>query len=354
MPSWRSMFLAVADLHLSNTPIMGRDRLKLGLQLLDECFWLAEERGLRDLFVIGDLLDAKNKIQKETLIGLYRLLLKHHQRGRVRLHWIRGNHESFDRADPEQTLMDLYSEVCHVVSKPEIVSTSRIGHVFCLPWYPADTFKRYSLELAKVAGTFVEGPKVLMFHAGLREGRISFSNIQPPQRLNGFDLVPDRYDMCLGGDYHMFQQLRDYENIFYLSAPVPMTFGDEGNRGPWLVDPFNSTLEDLVLPTRYPSFQKWILSDDGDLSLPGYRAEDYNRIFAPEFLHAKLSVLYPGAQVLRLQKEQRQLELAGSRLAMEDVQDMDLLLSRWMEKQGLDSAHRELYHTYGKELLTDG
>lgn len=343
------MFVCTADLHLSNTPILGRNRLTLGLQLLDDCFWLAEDRGVKDLFVVGDLIDSKNKIQKETLIELYQLLRKHHRRGKVRLHWIRGNHESFDKAHPEQSLMELYSEVCDTITRPKVLTLGGYS-VLCLPWYPAETFKRLALELAYLVGP--NDPAVLLFHAALREGRMAFSNIQIPQRVNGSDLVPDRYVMCLGGDYHMFQQLRDYDNIFYLSAPTAHTFGDEGNRGPWLVDPIACTLDDLELPHRYPQFQRWTLLDDGDLSLPGYRPDDFNRIFAPDFLHGKLHVLYPDAQILRLQKDVRKLELTGGRLAAEDTEDMGQVLMRWVEKQGVDSAHRERYHTYGKGLLS--
>lgn len=342
-----------ADLHVSNRLICGRSRLEVSMRVLEDQVLLAQQHNVKHIFWLGDVLDKKHGTPRSVLRAVYRFLKKVKYKTDIKIHILRGNHETPDNSDPHDTLLELFSEVCHVVSRPGILELGDT-RFYLLPWYPAGDYIRMARAYAKKAratrGT--AGLRhVLLTHVGLREGRISPSNIQLPQRVSLSHLYPNIFDLIILGDYHAHQFLAD--NAFYVGAPVAHLFGDEGMVGPWLVDTTAMDVESLVLPHRPPDFRKWVVTDPADLVLHGYRADDYNRIFAPGIALQALRVMYPGADLRVLESTSTSVDFSASRLTADDARNPERLLERFLKLRGRDGAELARLKAVGLQLLKE-
>lgn len=319
-------FLCTGDVHASSKIILGRERLPVIMQWLDDCLELCRREHIEHFFWAGDVIDQKHGVNREVLLSLHGWLQKASIEG-LRVHWIRGNHETPRNNAPNDTLMKMFSEVCDVITTPKIM---KLGEVIiaCMPWYPSDPYKRNLRNVVRIVKK-QNGPKVLITHVGLREGRCSPSNIQLPQRVGVRDLYPAEWDMVLVGDYHRSQQLA--ANVLYMGSPMQHTFGDEGHDGPWVFNE-GGILTNLraKLMNRYPQFRKWRLDPSADIGdLPGYDGRDYNWITcSAEHLKA-VETLYPGARVRPSQATDKPVDLSGSRLSSADVGDPVKLIDRY-------------------------
>lgn len=334
-------FMSSGDLHLHSRNVGGRPRLPVMMGWLDECLALCVRFQTEHLFLAGDVLDSKHGIERETLLAWFQWLVKARLEG-VEVHWLRGNHETPRNNAPKDTLMQLFSEVCDVICVPK---TIRLGEtlVGCLPWFPADVFKTYARKLtayAKAAGDTRR--RILVSHVGLRDGRVSPSNIQLPQRVGVRDLLPAEWDLILLGDYHNTQSIGETGHVLYMGSPLPHTFGDFNHAGPWLVHDEGKDHElKLVnlqskLATRYPVFQKYDLAEGSDLTVPGYDSRDYNRITCPAADLAEVKLMYPTADVLVSAATNKPIDTSGSRLSSKDAQDPQKAMKRYLAIRKID------------------
>lgn len=342
--------LVTADVHITDRVVCGRSRLEVGERLLMDIAALAVHHKVRHVFFNGDLWDKKHGTPRAVLRVIYRCL-KHmkYQLG-LQVHWIRGNHETPDNSDPHDTMMSLFGEVCHTVIRPAILDLPA-AKFFLLPWYPAQTFIKHAQTLAIKARGKRGKPNILLAHVGLREGRVSPSNIQLPQRVSVTNLYPEFYDVVLLGDYHSHQMLKD--NVLYTGAPIPHLFGDEGySEGPWLLETENMDMGTLELPNGYPKFRKWALTEPGTVTIPGYSPADYNRIYAPVTSHQSLRVMYPGAE-LRILSVETKLDMSQSRISAEEARDPAVLVERFLSLRGKVGEEATLLKETALELIRE-
>ena len=339
-----------ADLHLSSKMIQGRPRLPVSMQLMADLIKLCQINGAKYLFLLGDVLDQKMPIPYDVVCDLYKFFLTVKNSTQIKIVWLRGNHETPYKTDPLKSVITLFSEVVHVVNTEEVIEIDR-NFFYCLPWFPENAFIKKAQDFAVMAHADRAKRKFLFTHVGLKEGRVSASNIQIPQRVGVSHLHPEMYDLVLLGDYHAHQAVGD--NVFYLGAPIPHCYGDTDIMGPWLLDTDAMEMDPLVLPTRPPQFSRWTVLDDGCLVLPGYRPDDYNRIEAAPRLVESVRIRYPDADLRVLDAGEAEPDLGGSRLSASDVSDPSRLLERYIEYVRVKEEDKVRLKGIGATLLTE-
>ena len=344
--------LFTADVHVSDHYIQQRPRLPVYEKLLDDIFTVAKFRQAQHIVVIGDLMHQKNKVPRDVYLLIYRWMVRclNHS---ITVHYIRGNHESPSRHEPDRDcMMELYSEVCKVYIEPGILHIG--GRKFvCLPYYPA-------VEFIGIVDGYLEqlGNKsedcVLLAHVGLAEGSTSPSNFYPKQDVSVKDLKPDRWAAVLCGDYHASQKLA--RNVMYLGAPIPHTYGDFNIKGLWLMD--TDTLKTVAIPpVGYPQFHQPVVTQmDGLNPFAGMDLEkDYIRCrVAPHLLEAVRGAYgTPDIDFLPLGAEGvATVDTSDSRISMEDAASPAKLVGRWMDHCKItDEAERESLAVVGLEFL---
>lgn len=333
--------------------IQGRPRLPVSMHLMADLVKLCQINNVRHLFLLGDVLDQKMPIPYEVVFELYKFLLTVKKCTQVKVTWLRGNHETPYKADPLKSVTTLFSEVAHVVNVEEVIEIDR-NFFYLLPWFPENDFVKKAQDFAVMAHSDRAKRKFLFTHVGLKEGRVSASNIQIPQRVGVSHLHPEMYDLVLLGDYHAHQAVGD--NVFYLGAPIAHCYGDTDIMGPWLLDTDALEMDPLVLPTRPPQFQRWTVLDDGGLELPGYRPEDYNRITVAPRLLESIRIRYPEADLRPADDEAEDggaPDLSGSRLSSEDVSNPSRLLERYLEHLRVKEEDKVRLKGIGTTLLTE-
>lgn len=294
--------ITTGDLHIRNRK--GSRDLALGIQLLRDLECLATDHKTRTIILNGDVWDQKDSTklpELDVLTTIYRELVRLRTRG-FRVVWIRGNHESPLRTHPTRSLMSLFSRVCTVVLRPTRIRG--LGwNTWLLPWYPGPTFRKLLGVVGKAALT-VPGKRYIIAHIGIKEGVVSPSNYRVNQEVSIYDFGWKIWDMALLSDYHAHQSLassRLDEDMFYLGAPRPQTFGDFSNLGAWLVNFRLATAEPLALPSIYPAFETYEVKGLDDLPLDGYSTTNFNRIRVVEELRDHVRRMYPEARLISLE-----------------------------------------------------
>lgn len=341
-------FIATADLQISDRTVYGRPRLPIFKNLLDDLDLLCQRHKVRHLFLLGDVLDQKNHHPREVLLLVYRWL-QTMQKRKVAVWWLRGNHESPSRTEPEESVVLLYANMCRVINRPEVTMVEDTLFTF-LPWYPVETFVDESHRLAlRVHEETFPGRKVLLSHVALKEGRVSEQGMKVQTKVGFADLYPEFYDMVLLGDYHAHQFLGD--RVVYLGAPIPHTFGDWGIEGPWLIDTEELSMEPLCLPSTYPRFCRYEVHKLED-RLPDYDPRDYNQIRTLPSLIGKVKQCYPDADVRPL-VDDVEVDLSGSRMKLSDLSNPENLCRRYLDFKlpKLSEKEKEPYLQILRELL---
>ena len=356
-----SRFLCTADIHISNRTVCanaasgGMSRLGTYMKVMEDLVTLAKHHGTRHVFLVGDVLDKKHGTPREVLRSLYRFFRKVKYRTDVKFHYLRGNHETPDNSNPHDTVMDLFGEVVHVASRPAVLEWQDTS-LYLLPWYPENTMIAVARKMALKARAMQKiehGSRkhILLAHVGVKEGRISSSGFEIPQRVSLSHLYPSIFDLIMLGDYHCHQWLSS--NAMYVGAPLSHIFGDEGYVGPWLVDTNSMEVESLTLPTRPPKHVQWRITDPEALVIPGYDAFDHNRIYGPATCLHALRVMYPAADVLletalpaEVQNSSTMIQLKGAELT-----DPTKLIPRYLLSRGKAASESKLLVELGLDLI---
>ena len=97
--------LLLADVHLTDRPVMGRPRLEVGLRVMDQAYRVACGHQAQRIVILGDLLDSKIRISIDVL---YELRAFFAERPKIIWEWLRGNHEAPDRQDPEKSIITFF------------------------------------------------------------------------------------------------------------------------------------------------------------------------------------------------------------------------------------------------------
>ena len=294
--------IITGDVHIKNRK--GTRDLALGVQLLRDLERLATDNHTKTIILNGDTWDQKDSTklpELDVLTTLYRELVRLRTLG-FRVILVRGNHEAPLRSHPERTLLSLFARVCTVVIRP--TRLRGIGWVsWILPWYPGPTFKRV-LTFAGQSALKEPGRSYLIAHIGVKEGTVSPSNHRVNQEVSIYDFGWKVWDMVLLSDYHAHQTLaseRVDEDMFYLGAPRPQTFGDFSNVGVWHVNWRTAECRSLALPSIYPEFKTYEVRGLSDLPLLGYTTSNFNRIRVVQELNDHIRRMYPDSSRIALE-----------------------------------------------------
>jgi hypothetical protein len=328
--------LLTADLH-ANRRLPGN--LEHSMRVYSDMGYLCEAYGLTTLIVAGDILDAKYAFDLELLLRLRAELLALKAKG-IHVILLPGNHDKPRPQDPEYTPLALLQDVATVLFHPWLHRGEDYTLVL-MPWFPPEQFKAlvkaYTMEVMRFPG-----PKYLITHVGLNEGKVSPSNrsVEQPVRLE--DLYPNVYTEIYLGDYHAFQEVS--RNCRYLSSPIPHTFGDWNNVGVWVLD-LPGSHRAVRLPSRYPEFKRWRIGQKEDLPLPGYDKRDRHRIEAPLDLLGTVKLFHPEAEVEGIEGE---IVVEGTRLEDPAAKPPEQIAGEWLKMKGYA---KKVYDPLIKEYL---
>lgn len=345
-------FLAAGDVHLADKMILGRPRLPVVMKFLAELVKMAQIKKAKWIFFLGDLIDQKKGTPRSVLVTLYHFLRTVKEETGITVVWIRGNHETPDKENPQDTLMTLFADVCLSVIEEQVLRAKGVTF-FLLPWFPENEFIKRAEGLARQV-LREKQPCVLLSHVGVKEGRLSASNVPEEKDVRYVSinhLHPDLYDIVLLGDYHAHQQVAD--NAWYTGAPMKHNHGDHDCFGPMLVEIGDTvTAEILTMPSRCPDFCQWRIVEESGLALPGYDPNDYNRIESTPDLYERARVRYPGADHLMLFVPPK-INTTELRLTKEDFEDLPVLLEKWLKYQGVEENEYDKLKAMGMTCLAE-
>lgn len=338
--------IVTGDIHLRDGPFP--EDLEIGLQILEDCAYLAKVHDTKVIIINGDLLHRKNDTPLAVLLPLYRKLESLRARGYLVV-WSRGNHESPWKSDPHRTVMTLFSNVCHTVIMPKTIEAAN-STIWILPWYEGHDFRRLLNEVRKKALLCPSRRKIVIAHIGVTEGSVSPSNFRVQQDVSLKDFSPDLFDLIILGDYHMHQYLGDDRRVVYLGSPIPLTFGDGDTVGPWLLDLLpEPRLTPLDLPTIYPKYNTYEIRKPEELTIPFYNHEDRNRIHCTPSMSSRVETIYPDAEIEYL--EESTLVLSTGRLEGVTEGDYEAVFREFHASKGWDKTHMKLGLEYLRRCI---
>jgi DNA repair exonuclease SbcCD nuclease subunit len=317
---------------------MGRPRLPVYQNLLRDISALADTWKCSSVVVAGDLLDQKNKPPLEVLLATLSWMRK----SSSPIFWLRGNHESPSKEDPEKSVMTLFSSYCEPILESGSHSFGR--PVYFLPWYPAERYLE-EVEKAKEWARQQSAKPILFTHVGLKEGSTSPSNFHPPSSVSVADLEPSLWGVVIVGDYHAHQFLAP--NVFYTGAPIPHNFGDFDIKGVWVLDTEKLTVQPVKL-SGFPEFVQW---DSTEGSKPSWGKDDYVRIYAAPDKIESLRAEYPDADVRVKVDEKTAVLPTDSRMSLDATASHDVLVSRYLEYKNIEGEQAECLKAVGLEIL---
>lgn len=323
--------LVCADLHIASK------HLDRGIELLRQLKDLANLNNLDAIFVLGDFLDEKDKHSLSLSLAVHKML-KSIKAEKMPLYWIRGNHELPYANRPNHSIIHMFSEVCHVVSTPQIVSGKDYS-LYLLPWFPADKFITAAKTLSRSTYESTGKNRFLLAHVGLDQTKVNTSDLRISSGVGLKDLCLDNYHLCLLGDIHLHQQVA--KNCYYLGAPISHHFGDEHQNRVWVLDTDLRAIEPLPLLTEFPKYATYQV-DDPSHPIVGFNPQDFNRIECHANLRAALSIRY-GKEVVFKTTGNTIPEVARRVLAGATEED---ILKEYLTPRNWMSTHYDLAVKY--------
>lgn len=342
-------FIASGDLHVDDKEILQRPRLPVCMQMMEDLVTLAERHDVRDIFSAGDLYTQK-KPSYEVLEALRKHFKKAFLTKGIRYHLLEGNHEALLKSQPQKTFLSMFSEISHVVTKPQRLCIQKV-HFWLVPWCSGAKHIRL-LESCASEAVKVKGRKILITHCGLREGWVGSPGNKINQRMSIKHLFPNIFDLVLIGDYHAHQMMAD--NAFYMGAPIPHSFGDTHIMGPWLVTVEGKDIncEPLLLPHRAPEFHEYVLEDKTNLQIRNFRDGDYNRIYCHASVIERVRVMYPGADVEKIKRSDTP-DFSGTRFSKDELRDPSSMMKKYLKLRGIPKDEVEDILKLGNEIVQE-
>lgn len=247
--------LVTADWHINS------NRLERGFGLARSVMATALLHQITHVFVVGDLLDEKERYSLDLLAGLAGIFEEYADAG-LDLYWIRGNHEVPLSSRPTHTIMKVFRNLCWTVDTASVVEVGDDLSVFCLPWYPAEMFKERSKNLAHKTTTHKGRAHLLLAHVGLSEGELEGGfRIEQPIQL--CDLHCDNYHQVWLGDYHKHQKVGP--RAYYCGVPISHRHGEENPNRVWVFDSVLRRAEPVDLAVKFPGHVTYTIESRDDL-----------------------------------------------------------------------------------------
>jgi len=263
-----SKYIIVTDTHLGYKG--GSDEYhNIAISLFNRIVEVAKENGIKSLIHGGDFFDSRKAIPVRTIpIALDIISLLKTQFDMIYI--LAGNHDIHykDKIDP--TSLDIFmghSDGVTIVKSPIVVG----NNIHLQPWL-IDGFKHMSdYSNAYLIGHF-EMSGITINRAGtISKVGISTSDFKD-------------YKMVLSGHYHTRSTTG---NITYLGSPYHMTFNDEGDRGFYIFDDIDGSLE-LIPFTEYPKF---IIFEYDKIDMSKVNGNNIKVIFTDDIGTAKINTI---------------------------------------------------------------
>ena len=225
-----------------------------------------EERGIRTVIHMGDIVDRRKFINYKTLFQM-----RHHFfdacYGRyINLHMIIGNHDTFFKNTNSLNSMDCLrlhdDHQVHIYEEPTEVDFDGLKCLM-MPWICDETREQSLKAIQDTKAQILFGHlevKGFEMHIG------SFSR-------EGVDAsIFQKFDMAMSGHFH---HKSDNGNIYYLGNPYQITWSDyKDPRGFHIFDTETRELEFILNPLEM--FHK-IYYDDYKMTLESIQNEDYSK-----------------------------------------------------------------------------
>jgi DNA repair exonuclease SbcCD nuclease subunit len=217
----------------------------------DVFFPTIKERGIRDVFDLGDTFDRRKFIQFNTLKAAYDMWFTPlYERG-IDLHILVGNHCIFykntNEVNSPSLLLGDFDNI-HVYQEPETIELRDGSELAMLPWMNSGNFKDCMEFIEETPA------KVLLGHLEVKGGRMHKDSVN----THGMEAHPfDRFERVFSGHFHTPNQVG---KVQYLGAPYEMTWSDYNDpRGFWIFDTESYDMEFIRNP--YSMFHKVTYND---------------------------------------------------------------------------------------------
>lgn len=211
-------FCVLGDTHLG-----ARNDLKLFHDHFDKFYSVMVddlvEKGITDIFQLGDLFDRRKYINFQSLKESKRYFFDRLEASGITLHTLVGNHDIFFRdtldVNSSSLVLGEYGNI-HVYTKPTTVNIGGTS-IDIIPWICADNEQEIK--------QFIANSKSDMCF-----GHFEIATFSMYRGVESHDGLPvdmfGRYEMVCSGHYHTRSQ-RD--NIVYVGTPYEMTWQDHND-----------------------------------------------------------------------------------------------------------------------------
>ncbi len=242
----------ISDLHLSYNPNENFSR-----KILDNTFrgfdYFLEQcdaRGIKDIDILGDIFDFKDKVHQYALIPAIDYIDEKSQK--YNFNMIPGNHEILNKDNADFNFAKVFKSFCKVYSS----YTVKEYDTYALHYLPyVQDYNIKDVKLKPVAGK----KNILLTHLCLHEMFDKWEDVRYVVSPKFF--IEQGMDRIYSGHIHIHADLGD---IVYVSSPNMSNFGeieDAGRFGFMFMDYANMTHEFLPNPFS-PSFHKFVLTKE--------------------------------------------------------------------------------------------
>ena len=199
--------LLISDLHLTDAP---RDSYRW--KLFDWLIEVMPQHDVKNLFILGDITDAKDYHSARLVNRLVGALLGLYRRGGLHyIHLLRGNHDGTDPHCPYFEFLGQYPSIRYISTPFTFPLNGQ--DVLALP-HSRDPQKDWD-------GVEMHNVDLILMHATVR-GAVA-ENGQVLEGVPPSLLATARRAKIYSGDVHVPQKLGRVE---YVGAPYPVRFGD--------------------------------------------------------------------------------------------------------------------------------
>lgn len=255
-------YLACSDLHLGAGAELGLapgDRLKEQAAVWQSIVLEAAERGCDALLLAGDAFH-RNKPTPQELLAFAAPLAE--RRVQIPVFAINGNSHDFVGVGQAMALdvVDALSDSFELFTEPQVVELPGGVALALLPWAPVsrivaaqdggdrDDVNQCAADLlleiarglaARCAAEHPGRPALMMTHFSISGAALPSGlpiDMAREPLLPATDLALLGFDCLIAGHIHRAQMLEPQAFGFYCGSPMPLSFGEPGEHGVWVLD----------------------------------------------------------------------------------------------------------------------
>ena len=229
--------------------------------IIETAHWILSvclERKITELFILGDFLNARDKIDSYALNKAVDLL-DLFKDNKIHVTLLLGNHEKYSKTlDYSINSIRIFKHHAKVIDKFKVIEHDTYNLIF-IPFI--DSKDIFETIVEKVKAKIPAGKhNILLLHQPIQGAVLNSAS----DREDTISIAPDLlkpFHTVLSGHYHFRQTLG---NIMYVGSPVQLRHDEEdGNKGLVIFDMQTGTSEFVL----NPAFQKYVTINaiEGDI-----------------------------------------------------------------------------------------